>query len=472
MIRRTLALGTLASLLIVALPASVTAAPSQHVTEHAIVVQCDLSSDDGFVSTFMVDSSEFGTFGDLAFWQAPAEPFSGEPTLVTISAEVDGTDTSMSATFELIELSTGSPAGTAIFDAALTPNGSPVPVAERFRDGNRWTRIEGTVQPMDVSGTLTVPGAEAFDLAGCFAAIQDLTYFTTNPSAFVERFENFNLSCFWETTDGSVYLFAGGDAFGTFSDLFVADATGEYSGFSDAATLTETAFSGTYELFLQPDGDLAVGSGSASATLEPTGDVIRTVTRSGANLVKFTSEPLLVSGSLEFSTPGGDQTLPMDDEHCLASHDHVFVHDVRPSGPKPGPLANDTPEGAIAADLGRTLRVVTGGNAQAPEEPCSFVDPESGETFELPIEYTAWWTFVGTGGPVTVDSAGSDFDTIVGVYTGSPGSLTQVGCVDDVFDPDFSLQARITIDTVAGVTYYVQAGGFGGSTGRLQLVIQ
>ena len=45
-----------------------------------------------------------------------------------------------------------------------------------------------------------------------------------------------------------------------------------------------------------------------------------------------------------------------------------------------------------------------------------------------------------------------------------------MGCVDDVFDPEFSLQGRITVDTVAGTTYYVQAGGFGGSTGRLQLV--
>jgi hypothetical protein len=79
---------------------------------------------------------------------------------------------------------------------------------------------------------------------------------------------------------------------------------------------------------------------------------------------------------------------------------------------------------------------------------------------------------VGTGGPVTIDTAGSDFDTVLGVYTGSPGSFTQVACVDDVFEPDFSLQARVTIETIAGVTYYVQAGGFGGDAGHLQLVIR
>jgi len=39
-------------------------------------------------------------------------------------------------------------------------------------------------------------------------------------------------------------------------------------------------------------------------------------------------------------------------------------------------------------------------------------------------------------------------------------------------EPDFfSLQARVTVDTTAGVTYYVQVGGFGGSAGRLQLSV-
>ncbi len=470
--RRSLVLGTIIALLTIVLPAVVTAAPAQRVTEHAVVIECGLSNDDGFVSAFAVDSSEFEEFGELVFWEAPAEPFSDDPTFVSISAEVDATDSSMSATFELVELSTGDPAGTAVLEATLTPDGSPELVDERFREGNRWTKIEGTIQPMLVSGTLTVPGAEAFDLAGCSAAVQDLTFFTTNPSAFIQRFENINLSCSWTTADGFVDLFAGGDAFGAFSELFVVDASGEYAGFSEAASLSDTAFDATFELFLQPDGDVAIGTGTASATLAPTGEVVRTKDGTGPNHVKFVSERLAVSGTLDVSTPGGDQTLTMDDEHCVASFDQVFQHDVRPSGPKPGPLANDAPEGAIAARLGRTYRVVTGGNAQAPEEPCSFIDPETGDAFPLPIEYTAWWTFVGTGGPVTVDSAGSTFDTIVGVYTGSPGSFTQVDCVDDVSEPVFSFQARVTIDTVEGVTYYVQAGGFGGSTGRLQLVIE
>jgi len=71
---------------------------------------------------------------------------------------------------------------------------------------------------------------------------------------------------------------------------------------------------------------------------------------------------------------------------------------------------------------------------------------------EVPFGHTAWWTFTGSGGDVTMDTAGSDFDTVVGVYVLNGGAFEQVGCVDDVFDPETeegSLQAAITV-TFAG----------------------
>ena len=469
--RRSVILATLAALLLMALPATVSAAPPTRFTEHAVTVDCFLENDDGIVFAFAADSSEFGAFGDLSFWEAPSTPEGDDPTLVSVGATVSSTDSSMSADYEMIDLVTEDPVGVAELRVTLTPSGPPETVSERFREGNRWNRVNGTIQPMAVEGTIEVPGAETFDAAGCFGAIQDLTFFATNPASFVERFENFSLSCGWETADGFVSLFASADTFGAFGDVFVADATGEYAGFADV-TLTTSAFDGSWELFLQPDGDPPVGSASASATLASTGEVIRTKDGSPPNFARFTTQPFTVDGSLEVSTPGGDQTLPMDDESCFAAQERAFFHSVRPGGPKPGPLANDTPQGAIAAKLGKTIRIVTGGGAEAPEEPCLFVDPETNETFEVPFGNTAWWRFVGNGGPMTVDSAGSNFDTVIAVYTGSPGSFTQVACVDDVFDPEFSLQSRVTIDTVNGTTYYVQAGGFGGDSGRLQLVIR
>jgi hypothetical protein len=56
------------------------------------------------------------------------------------------------------------------------------------------------------------------------------------------------------------------------------------------------------------------------------------------------------------------------------------------------------------------------------------------------------------------------------VYVDEGGELVQVACVDDVDDVD-PLQAQVTIDTVAGETYYIQAGGFGGASGTLVLTV-
>jgi hypothetical protein len=459
-----------ALILMISVPAFASAAPVTRFHDHAVSIDCFLSNDDGVVGAFATNSTEFGATGDLAFWQAPADPDTSDPTLVTVAADVTGTDSTLSADFTLVNLASGDPGGTAELRVDLTPSGPPEPVNDRFKDGNRWQRVSGTTQPLSVTGTLDVPGAATFDASACFARIDDIDFAASNPSAFIERFDNFFLSCSWETADGFVDMFANADTFGAAADIFVSDASGEYSGFNDA-TLTTTAFDAAWELFLE-NGNSAVGTASASATLASTGEVIRTKDGSPPNFGMFTSQPFSVDGSLSLTTPGGSQTLPMDADHCNAAQEHAFFHSVQPAGPKPKPLANDAPTGAVAAKFGKTIRVVTGGNAQAPEEPCTVTDPETNETFELPIEYTAWWTFTGTGGQVTADSAGSSFDTIVGVYTGTPGSLTQVGCVDDVDDPTFSLQAKVTVDTIAGATYFVQAGGFGGSTGRLQLVVR
>ena len=469
---RQLTAALAAALLLVAVPAVANAAPATRFTDHAVVVDCGfLQSDDGVVAAFAVDSTQDGAFGDLAFWQAPATPDTDDPTLVSEAADVAATDASLSADYTLVELNTGDPAGTAELRVTLAPSGPAEPIDDRFKEGNRWQKVTGTIQPMAVSGTLEVPGAAPFDASGCFASVQDIQFFATNPSSFVNRFDNFSLSCSWETAGGFVDLFAGADTFGATAELFVSDASGDYAGFDEGAILTASAFEATWDLFIQPDGETAVGSASASATLASAGDVIRTKDGSPPSFVRFTTQLFSVDGSLDVTTPAGGQSLPMDGDHCFAAQQHEFEHAVRPAGPKPGPLANDTPNGAIAAKLGKTNRVVTGANAEAPEEPCTVTDEETQETFEVPFGFTAWWTFNGTGGQVTIDTAGSTFDTVLAVYTGSPGSFTQVACVDDVSDP-FSLQAKATIPTSAGTTYWVQAGGFGGDSGRLEVQVR
>jgi protocatechuate 3,4-dioxygenase beta subunit len=86
------------------------------------------------------------------------------------------------------------------------------------------------------------------------------------------------------------------------------------------------------------------------------------------------------------------------------------------------------------------------------------------------------WYSVGTpessppiGGTLTVDTAGSDFDTVVALYSGplppaTPGELTPVGC-----DDNGAGQGKLTWAPVAGTTYYIQVGGHNGATGDVHL---
>jgi hypothetical protein len=68
---------------------------------------------------------------------------------------------------------------------------------------------------------------------------------------------------------------------------------------------------------------------------------------------------------------------------------------------------------------------------------------------------------------ITVDAAGSDFDTAVAVYTpdysspSPPGGLTLLGCNAT------GLRSWQTFTAEPGVTYYVQVGGRSGATGNL-----
>src|SRR5439155_332842 len=93
---------------------------------------------------------------------------------------------------------------------------------------------------------------------------------------------------------------------------------------------------------------------------------------------------------------------------------------------------------------------------------------EQGEPLQLTAATTGktvWWKWVApaTGG-FTFDTAGSSFDTVLGVFTGSSVSnLTPVASDDDSGGNGTS---RASFGASAGTTYYVQVGSYaGGATG-------
>ena len=81
-----------------------------------------------------------------------------------------------------------------------------------------------------------------------------------------------------------------------------------------------------------------------------------------------------------------------------------------------------------------------------------------------------WYRASFTGnGTVRADTFGSDFDTVVGVFTGSAvDGLTVLACNDDV--PP-SLQSNVGFPAVAGTTYYFRVGGYNGATGVVQFTL-
>ncbi len=82
-----------------------------------------------------------------------------------------------------------------------------------------------------------------------------------------------------------------------------------------------------------------------------------------------------------------------------------------------------------------------------------------------------WFSFTpAVSEPVLVATCGSSFDTVLAVYSGPCGSLTQIACDDDNGPGCSGVQASLTFNGAAGTTYYIQAAGYNTNTGTLQIV--
>jgi probable HAF family extracellular repeat protein len=82
-----------------------------------------------------------------------------------------------------------------------------------------------------------------------------------------------------------------------------------------------------------------------------------------------------------------------------------------------------------------------------------------------------WWTWTApVSGSVSINTFGSDFDTLLAVYTGSSlDSLVPVAANDN--DPYGDSLSLVTINAVAGTTYQIAADGANGASGKVQLAV-
>lgn len=81
---------------------------------------------------------------------------------------------------------------------------------------------------------------------------------------------------------------------------------------------------------------------------------------------------------------------------------------------------------------------------------------------------SVWWRWTATeNGLISVETTGSDFDTVLAIYTGSSvGALTRLVSDDDSGGGGAS---RATFNAVAGTTYRIAVDGYGSATGNISL---
>ncbi|MCZ6515414.1 MAG: carboxypeptidase-like regulatory domain-containing protein [Acidobacteria bacterium] len=80
---------------------------------------------------------------------------------------------------------------------------------------------------------------------------------------------------------------------------------------------------------------------------------------------------------------------------------------------------------------------------------------------------SVWYSFVSSaGGTVRADTFGSDYDTILSVWTGAGAPSTEVACNDDIVLGQ-EVQSEVSFSATAGTPYYFMVTSFSGSGGNL-----
>jgi hypothetical protein len=135
----------------------------------------------------------------------------------------------------------------------------------------------------------------------------------------------------------------------------------------------------------------------------------------------------------------------------------VFNVDVGP----PTPPNDDFDDAIVVTDLPFTHSMDTR------EATTGWDDPWCGGPESDPATATVWYAFTATqDGRIAANTAGSDYSTAFGAYTGSRGELAELACT--TADESFGEFARIVIDVVAGQTVYFMVGSaWGGPGGNL-----
>jgi Calx-beta domain/FG-GAP-like repeat len=127
----------------------------------------------------------------------------------------------------------------------------------------------------------------------------------------------------------------------------------------------------------------------------------------------------------------------------------------------------------IAANNNFANRSVLTGNSVTATATNIGATGEVGEPDHAGVSTTlnsVWWSWTATAsGNVTISTAGSDFDTTLGVYTGSSvAALTTIASNDDV-DLGVIRTSIVSFAAIAGTTYQIAVDGYSNDVGNISL---
>ncbi len=122
-------------------------------------------------------------------------------------------------------------------------------------------------------------------------------------------------------------------------------------------------------------------------------------------------------------------------------------------------VANGACDGAVVITTASSTNSQSTLKADSPGNPV----PDCVEGFGHGVWYQL---YSPVAGELEVDTFGSDFDTGLGLYTGTCDALTELACNDDAAGGQTS---QIMVPTTADTTYFILAGGYASDAGNLVL---
>jgi hypothetical protein len=121
------------------------------------------------------------------------------------------------------------------------------------------------------------------------------------------------------------------------------------------------------------------------------------------------------------------------------------------------PIGRDVEDVRSNAGAGEALAAT--GPAQEPLTSSGAGYCNNGTISDVPgvdMVQTIWYRVAGNNEPITIDTRGSEIDTVVGVYDGPPSAATFIACDNDISGADATTE--VTFDSAQGTQYYVQVG--------------